>query len=49
MLDGNVPDLLNQAKQGSVEYLETHQFLMVDTGLFDIAFKHSILATTSVR
>jgi adenine-specific DNA-methyltransferase len=44
MLEGNKVDLFKQAKTGSVEYLKTHQFLMVDTALFDAAFKYALLA-----
>ena len=44
MLDGNKADLFNQAKAGSIEYLKAHPYLMVDTALFDAAFKHALLA-----
>lgn len=44
MLNDEISDLLNQSSQGSVEYLETHQYLMADTELFDLAFKHELLA-----
>jgi adenine-specific DNA-methyltransferase len=43
-LDGSKDDLFKQAKAGSVEYLKAHPFLMVDTSLFDGAFKHALLA-----
>lgn len=38
------PDLFSKAEKGSVEYLKTHPYLMVDTALFDAAFKHALLA-----
>lgn len=38
-------DLFKQAKTGSIEYLKQYPYLMVDTALFDIGFKHSLLAT----
>lgn len=38
------PDLFSKAEKGSVEYLRTHPSLMVDTALFDAAFKHALLA-----
>lgn len=44
ILDGNKTDLFNQAQAGSIEYLKTHLYLMVDTALFDAAFKHALLA-----
>jgi adenine-specific DNA-methyltransferase len=44
MLDGNKTDLFNQAKAGSVEYLMAQPYLMVDTALFDAAFKFALLA-----
>ena len=44
MLEGDKADLFNQAKAGSVEYLKEYQFLMVDTALFDAAFKYALLA-----
>ncbi len=44
MLDGKV-DLINQAKVGSVAYLKEYPYLMVDTALFDAAFKFALLAT----
>lgn len=43
MLDGNKADLFKQAKAGSFEYLKVHPYLMVDTSLFDAAFKHALL------
>ncbi len=39
------PDLFSQAEVGSVGYLEAHPFLMVDTALFDEAFKRRLLST----
>jgi adenine-specific DNA-methyltransferase len=44
MLDGKT-DLLKQAKDGSIEYLKENPYLMADTALFDVAFKHTLLAT----
>lgn len=44
MLEGNKTDLFKQAKAGSLEYLKAHPYLMVDTALFDAAFKHILLA-----
>jgi adenine-specific DNA-methyltransferase len=44
LLNGKT-DLLNMAKVGSVEYLKEHPYLMVDTPLFDAAFKQALLAT----
>ena len=38
------PDLFSKAEKGSVEYLKAHLSLMVDTALFDAAFKHALLA-----
>lgn len=38
------PDLFSKAEKGSVEYLKAHPYLMVDTALFDAAFKHALLA-----
>ena len=38
------PDLFSKAEKGSVEYLKAHLYLMVDTALFDMAFKHTLLA-----
>ena len=38
------PGLFSGADAGSVEYLKAHPFLMVDTALFDAAFKSSLLA-----
>ncbi|HQB38785.1 MAG TPA: DNA methyltransferase, partial [Deltaproteobacteria bacterium] len=43
MLDGKKDDLFKQAKNGTVDYLREHQFLMVDTALFDTAFKGKLL------
>ena len=39
------PELFGQAEIGSLEYLKAHPFLMVDSALFDAAFKSSLLAT----
>jgi len=47
MLDAEAvdkPGLFSNSKIGSVEYLKAHPFLMVDTALFDAAFKSSLLA-----
>ncbi len=38
------PGLFTQAAVGSVEYLKAHPFLMVDTALFDAAFKQGLLS-----
>jgi adenine-specific DNA-methyltransferase len=43
MLDGKKADLFKQAKSGTVDYLREHQFLMVDTALFDADFKGKLL------
>ncbi|HQB40097.1 MAG TPA: site-specific DNA-methyltransferase, partial [Deltaproteobacteria bacterium] len=45
MLDGKKDDLFKQAKNGTVDYLREHQFLMLDTALFDAAFKGKLLGT----
>lgn len=37
-------DLINQASTGSVEYLQDNPYLMVDSALFDLTFKQSLLA-----
>ena len=47
MLDAEAvdkPGLFSNSKIGSVEYLKAHPFLMVDTALFDAAFKQALLA-----
>jgi adenine-specific DNA-methyltransferase len=44
MLNSKV-DLINQSKVGSVDYLKEHPYLMVDTALFDAAFKYTLLGT----
>ena len=47
MLETNAvdkPDLFSKAEKGSVEYLKVHPHLMVDTALFDAAFKQALLA-----
>lgn len=36
--------LFNQAEKGTVDYLKANPFLMVDTALFDSAFKYELLA-----
>jgi adenine-specific DNA-methyltransferase len=38
------PDLFSKAEKGSVAYLKAHPYLMVDTALFDAAFKNALLA-----
>lgn len=38
-------DLFHQAKTGTIEYLQEHPYLMVDTTLFDTGFKHTLLAS----
>ena len=38
------PGLFSNPKIGSVEYLKAHPYLMVDSALFDAAFKSSLLA-----
>ncbi len=38
------PGLFSNPKVGSVEYLKARPFLMVDTALFDAAFKNGLLA-----
>ncbi len=43
ILVGKKEDLFRQAKSGTVDYLHEHQFLMVDTALFDAAFKGKLL------
>lgn len=43
LLDGDKADLFSQAQKGSVEYLLAHQYLMADTNLYDIEFRHSLL------
>jgi adenine-specific DNA-methyltransferase len=42
MLNG-ATDVFNQAEAGSVDYLKEHPYLMVDTALFDAAFKAALL------
>lgn len=44
MLAEDKTDLFNQAEAGSVDYLQAHPYLMVDTALFDAAFKQQLLA-----
>lgn len=44
MLVENKTDLFYQGKTGSIEYLQAHPYLMVDTALFDAAFKQQLLA-----
>jgi adenine-specific DNA-methyltransferase len=43
MLEGKKDDLFKQAKTGTVDYLQAHPFLMVDSALFDEAFKAALL------
>lgn len=45
MLDGKKDDLFRQAKSGTVDYLYEHKFLMIDTALFDSAFKGKLLGS----
>lgn len=45
MLGGNKDDLFKQAAQGTLDYLHAHPYLMVDTALFDAAFKAQLLAS----
>ncbi len=35
---------LRKPEAGSIEYLKAHPYLMVDTALFDTAFKYALLA-----
>lgn len=44
MLDSEKKDLLSDSSVGSVDYLKSHQFLMVDTSVFDGEFKKSLLS-----
>jgi adenine-specific DNA-methyltransferase len=44
MLEGSKDDLFKQAKSDSAAYLKGHPHLMVDTAVYDSAFKASILA-----
>jgi adenine-specific DNA-methyltransferase len=39
--------VFNQAEEGTVDYLKANPFLMVDTALFDRAFKYELLASIS--
>jgi adenine-specific DNA-methyltransferase len=43
MLEGKKDDLFKQAKTGTVDYLQAHPYLMVDSALFDEAFKATLL------
>ncbi|MDF1486159.1 site-specific DNA-methyltransferase [Ramlibacter sp. H39-3-26] len=43
MLEGK-EDLFNQGGKDGIGYLKRHQFLMVDTALFDVKFKHSLIS-----
>jgi adenine-specific DNA-methyltransferase len=43
MLVGKKDDLFKQAKSGTVDYLQAHPFLMVDSSLFDEQFKAALL------
>ena len=44
MLCDSKPDLLTGGAKGSVEYLEAHQYLMVDTALYSPGFKAKLLS-----
>jgi adenine-specific DNA-methyltransferase len=44
MLDDEKSDLLGLVKIGSLEYLKTRKFLMIDTTLFGTEFKYRLLA-----
>jgi adenine-specific DNA-methyltransferase len=44
MLAESKTDLFNQGEAGSIDYLQAHPYLMVDTALFDAAFKQQLLA-----
>jgi len=44
VLEGKKEDLFNQSVIGSVAYLKAHQFLMLDTSLFELSFKHNLLS-----
>jgi len=39
--------VFNQIEEGTVDYLKANPFLMVDTALFDSAFKYELLASIS--
>lgn len=43
VLAGKKDDLFKQAKTGTVDYLQAHPFLMVDSSLFDEQFKSALL------
>jgi adenine-specific DNA-methyltransferase len=43
MLEGKKDDLFKQAKTGTVDYLQAHPYLMVDSSLFHEAFKAALL------
>lgn len=43
VLEGKKDDLFKQAKTGTVDYLQAHPFLMVDSSLFDEQFKAALL------
>ena len=43
VLVGKKDDLFKQAKTGTVDYLQAHPFLMVDSSLFDEQFKSALL------
>jgi adenine-specific DNA-methyltransferase len=43
MLEGNKDDLFKQAKTGTVDYLQAHSYLMLDSALFDEVFKAALL------
>ena len=44
MLTEGKTDLFNQGETGSVDYLQAHPYLMVDTALFDAVFEQQLLA-----
>lgn len=44
MLDDSTGGLLGQEAVGSVDFLKSHQFLMIDTALFPNSFKYLVLA-----
>jgi adenine-specific DNA-methyltransferase len=44
LVKAELKSLFNQAEKGTVDYLKANPFLMVDTALFDSAFKYELLA-----
>lgn len=44
VLDDVASNLISKSKVGRVEYLKSHPYLMVNTALFDIDFKYTLLA-----